>query len=115
MPVDDRTDLCPHLERGDARCGPHLKLGHLDEAFSTCCGNFHACAAFDSIESEANGQISSPFLALGFASDLRVVAAAAAVTVAIAVEGHGVPLDARSQTHAEFQRWVEDVSDASTS
>ncbi len=115
MPLADCTDLCPHLERGDARCNPHLKLGHLDEAFSNCCGNFRACAAWESIEGSPSAQRANPFSSIGFGSDLRVVAVAAAVVVAVAGEARPIQVGAQGGSPSEFHHWTPELPDAPAS
>ncbi len=115
MSLEDSTDFCPHLERGDARCSAHLRLGHLDEAFSNCCGDFHACPAFDAIEGSTRSNRSGAFLRLSFASDLRIVAAAAAVAVAVSVDTGSAQTTDCDGTTGEFQHSAAEFPHASQS
>ena len=53
------TDACPFVNSNDPRCGTRFSLGRLEQAFTVCFGNFHACPMYQSIVRERNGQTTS--------------------------------------------------------
>lgn len=51
---------CPFLNREEARCAAHLRVGHLQHAFSRCFGDFEGCPAYGEIRAERRTRESAP-------------------------------------------------------
>ncbi len=52
----DEPQLCPFIERRDARCGERLTLERLGEAFKLCAGRHGACPIYHDLHFEDRQQ-----------------------------------------------------------